>query len=97
MHECTRDENAVLGFNSGRERASADLRWAVARVQLTRKRTGSVFFTVSTMMVTFAAMRERRPGLEIIEVQEQGHAPLLSEAPLMAQLAAFIARCDRPQ
>ena len=46
---------------------------------------------------TVAAMRERRPGLEIIEVQEQGHAPLLSEAPLMAQLAAFIARCDRPQ
>ena len=58
MHECTWDENAVLGFNSSRERASADLRWAVARVQLTRKRTGSVFLWEHPKAFPFAQVFE---------------------------------------
>lgn len=44
---------------------------------------------------TVAAMRARRPDLEMVEIADQGHAPLLAEPAILAGLAAFIASCDR--
>lgn len=43
---------------------------------------------------TVAAMRERHPGLEAIEVADQGHVPLLDDAALIARIAAFAGGCD---
>jgi pimeloyl-ACP methyl ester carboxylesterase len=43
---------------------------------------------------TVAAMQARRPDLEVIEVADQGHAPLLEDAASIACIAAFIGRCD---
>jgi pimeloyl-ACP methyl ester carboxylesterase len=44
---------------------------------------------------TVDAMRERRPDLEVIEVPDQGHAPLLVEPEIIGQIGSFIAACDR--
>lgn len=41
---------------------------------------------------TVAAMRARRDDLEVLEVPDQGHAPLLSDAATIASLRAFIDR-----
>lgn len=43
---------------------------------------------------TVAAMRQRHPGLQVIEVADQGHAPLLMEDDVIARIGAFVADCD---
>jgi len=43
---------------------------------------------------TVAAMRERRPGLEVLEVPDQGHAPLLDDEATLLKIDRLIRRCD---
>ncbi len=43
---------------------------------------------------TLAEMAARRPDLDIVEVPDQGHAPLLEDRPTVARIAAFVRRCD---
>ena len=43
---------------------------------------------------TVKAMKAHRPGLTIVEAQGEGHAPRL-EGPLIDDIAALVARCDR--
>lgn len=43
---------------------------------------------------TVAAMAARHPGMETIEVADQGHVPLLEGDQMISRIAAFIARCD---
>lgn len=40
-------------------------------------------------------MAARRSDLDLVTVADQGHAPLLADAPTIARIAAFCARCDR--
>ena len=39
-------------------------------------------------------MIARRPDIEVVEVPDQGHAPLLADRPTMDRIVAFCARCD---
>jgi pimeloyl-ACP methyl ester carboxylesterase len=43
---------------------------------------------------TVAAMRMHRPDLQSLEVPDQGHAPLLEQAEIIASIGAFIRTCD---
>ena len=42
---------------------------------------------------TVAAMQARHPGMDVIEVVDQGHVPLF-EGDLVSAIAAFVAKCD---
>jgi pimeloyl-ACP methyl ester carboxylesterase len=43
---------------------------------------------------TVAAMKTRNPGLEVVEIHDQGHAPLLAEPDIIARIAHFATKCD---
>jgi pimeloyl-ACP methyl ester carboxylesterase len=43
---------------------------------------------------TAAAMRARRGTVETVEVADQGHAPLLTEAEIIGRIAGFVAACE---
>lgn len=44
---------------------------------------------------TVDEMRAHHPGLELLEIADQGHAPVLSGAETIGRIAAFMRACDR--
>jgi pimeloyl-ACP methyl ester carboxylesterase len=44
--------------------------------------------------MTVEAMRARRPDLQVVEVPDQGHAPLLDDEPTLLKIGQFVRRCD---
>jgi pimeloyl-ACP methyl ester carboxylesterase len=47
-------------------------------------------------VATVEAMRARHPGIAVIEVADQGHAPLLGGSELIGRIAEFIQELDLP-
>jgi pimeloyl-ACP methyl ester carboxylesterase len=43
---------------------------------------------------TVTAMRERHPGMDAIEVADQGHVPMLDKPDLISSIAEFVVGCD---
>ena len=43
---------------------------------------------------TVTTMREHRPDMQLIEVPDQGHAPLLDDSETIAKISRFVAACD---
>ncbi len=43
---------------------------------------------------TVAAMAARHAGMEIIEVPDQGHVPLLDSNDIIQRVTDFVAKCD---
>jgi len=43
---------------------------------------------------TVAAMRARRPAMEIVTVPDEGHAPIISGTGLIGRIAGFITACE---
>lgn len=43
---------------------------------------------------TVVLMREHKPDIDVVEIPDQGHAPLLSEPHIITRIATFIQRCD---
>jgi len=43
---------------------------------------------------TTASMKERHPAMDVIEVPDQGHVPLLAGADLLNSIATFVVKCD---
>jgi hypothetical protein len=41
-------------------------------------------------------MRARRDRLDVVEIPDEGHAPLLAGAGSIGPIAAFVAACDTP-
>jgi pimeloyl-ACP methyl ester carboxylesterase len=43
---------------------------------------------------TVEAMRARHAGLDVIEIPDEGHAPVLAGAGIISRIASFVARCE---
>ena len=43
---------------------------------------------------TVEAMRGRHPDMDVVEIPDQGHAPMLAEPDIIAKIAQFAAECD---
>ena len=47
-------------------------------------------------MATVEEMRARRSRLDVVEIPDEGHAPLLAGADSIGPITAFVAACDTP-
>jgi pimeloyl-ACP methyl ester carboxylesterase len=44
---------------------------------------------------TVEAMRMRRTSLDVVEVPDEGHAPLLTGDDIIGRIASFVKSCER--